>query len=321
MTEAAPAKQTNRIQQYAVLGAAVVVAVVVVGFLFLSGSGDSPPSPAQTVRDYYAAYARGDGDAAQGIVVPDLRDDAVRAYAPFAGLPDAPSAADKPAVSDLKVMVSNNTAGWATVRASGNVATKAGTLPFDDLFYLQRVGNTWYVSDERAFTRAFATPGAKSANGLGVLSPERPKEGQPAPDFALLDVRDQRTVRKLSDFKGRPVVVNWYASWCGPCKQEIPDFQDAQKALGDSVVFLGVDYQESADRAAGILDVFQAKYLAVLDSDGAVGEHYRVSGMPTTFFVDKDGILRVAKTGRVTTADLEANLAKVGLTYKAPPRP
>lgn len=156
----------------------------------------------------------------------------------------------------------------------------------------------------------------------GPLEPARPKIGEKAPDFALADARDTTKVRKLSDFKGKAVVVNWFASWCGPCKEEIPEFQQAQQTLGDQIVFLGVDYQESPESATGILDEFKATYPAVLDDAGKVAAHYRVGqgggGLPTTFFVDKDGILRGQVTGRVTKEKLEENLAAVGLTYKAP---
>lgn len=157
-----------------------------------------------------------------------------------------------------------------------------------------------------------------AAPGTGPIDPRRPQVGEPAPDFALIDVRDGVTVRRLSDFKGKAVVVNWYASWCGPCRSEIPDFQSAQDALPNDLVILGVDYQESRDRALGILDLLYAKYPAVLDSTGAVADRWRVgTGLPTTFFVDRDGILRGMKTGRVTPADLEAQLAALGLSYTA----
>ena len=155
------------------------------------------------------------------------------------------------------------------------------------------------------------------AANTGVFDPQRPREGQLAPNFGLVDARDPSLVRKLSDFRGKAVVLNWYASWCGPCKQEIPEFQRAQDALGDQVVFFGIDYLETAGEATGILDSLHATYPAVLDSSGAVADHYRVAGLPTTFFVDKDGILRATSTGRVTLEALERNLAKAGVTYRA----
>lgn len=165
------------------------------------------------------------------------------------------------------------------------------------------------------------TSTSKTTQRLGPLDPNRPKEGEKAPNFALVDARNTTAVRQLSDFAGKAVVVNWYASWCGPCTEEVPEFQAAQQALGDKVVFLGVDYQESQENAVSILNDLQATYPAVLDSDGKVADHYRVGqgggGLPTTFFLDKDGILRGTVTGRVTPERLTENLAKVGITYPA----
>lgn len=162
-------------------------------------------------------------------------------------------------------------------------------------------------------------PGAPTAfPDTGVLEPNRPKEGERAPDFALVDARDTTKVRKLSDYRGKAVVVNWYASWCDPCKREIPEFQKAQDQLGDQLVILGVNYLEDADKAVGILDRLSATYPAVLDANAAVADHYRVGrGLPVTFFIDKDGVLRSFKTGELTPAEFEANLAKVGVTYKS----
>jgi cytochrome c biogenesis protein CcmG, thiol:disulfide interchange protein DsbE len=155
----------------------------------------------------------------------------------------------------------------------------------------------------------------------GVLEPQRPEEGKPAPDFALVDARDAGTIRKLSDFRGKVVIVNWFASWCGPCQQEIPEFNKLEAAASDQVVVLGVDYLEDAGAATGILDDLHATYPAVLDSVGVVAEHYRVgsgsSGLPQSFVVDKDGVLRAIIRGPATPAVLSDALAKAGVSYTA----
>ncbi|MBI5947838.1 MAG: TlpA family protein disulfide reductase [Chloroflexi bacterium] len=160
--------------------------------------------------------------------------------------------------------------------------------------------------------------GSNRPADTGVLVPERPEVGKLAPDFALVDVRDGKTVRKLSDYRGKVVVINWFASWCDPCRREIPAFLAAEAALGDQIVFLGIDYDETRSKAAGFLAGLGAGYPALLDEGSVVAEHYRVSGLPATFFVDKDGVLRAIAAGEVTPVRLEEGLAKVGLTYKAP---
>lgn len=163
-----------------------------------------------------------------------------------------------------------------------------------------------------------ASTGGESAEAPGLIETFKPERGGPAPDFGLLDVRDQGKVIKLSDFRGTPVVLNWYASWCGPCRAEIPDFVAAQEALDGKIVFLGVNLQEDPASAVAMLDEFGATYPAVLDEDGSVFRHYGGLGMPTTFFIDAEGNVVEWGSGRVTEEALVAALARLGLEYEPP---
>jgi len=165
------------------------------------------------------------------------------------------------------------------------------------------------------FSSGSPTPGEDDGD-LGPLSPKRPEVGEEAPDFALVDARDG-TVRKLSDFRGTPVLINWYASWCGPCRAEIPEFNHMIATLGPgAIVVLGVDYQEDAGAALGILEELGATYPAVLDSRGEVAEHYRVGNrLPSSFFVDADGVLRAMQIGQITPEQLAEHLAAMGIEY------
>ncbi|MGE0600595.1 MAG: TlpA family protein disulfide reductase [Dehalococcoidia bacterium] len=157
--------------------------------------------------------------------------------------------------------------------------------------------------------------GSGSQVVLGVLEPARPEIGKPAPDFALIDTRDGKTVRHLSDYRGTTVVLNWFASWCGPCAAEIPDFQEAYEALDGEIVVLAVNLQESRETASGMLEGLGATFPSVLDTNGAVAQHYRLLGMPTTFFIDKDGIVQMSGSGRITAETLKDELAKLGHEY------
>lgn len=152
---------------------------------------------------------------------------------------------------------------------------------------------------------------------IGLLDQHRPEVGEPAPDFALPDLRRPGNVHRLSEFKGRVVVLNWYASWCGPCRAEIPDFQAAYAANADRLVVLGVNLEESPDVALGLLDELGAEYPAVLDAEGAIAEHYRVSTMPTTYFIDADGTVANVTRGLVTRRALAEELAAMGINVPA----
>lgn len=155
--------------------------------------------------------------------------------------------------------------------------------------------------------------GSEGTSTLGPLDGSHAVEGSPAPGFALANARAPGEMIRLSDFRGRAVVLNWYASWCGPCRDEIPAFQEVAQALAGEVVFLGIDVGESAGRATGILDELGATYPAVLDDDGAVARQYGFLGIPSTCFVDRTGLLEIcARGGGMTAQILRDQLAAMG---------
>ncbi len=308
----------SALRGYGLLAAAVLFAAGVFGFYIATAGHGSGPSPERTVRAFYEAFARGD-EAATAFVDRDSGVSARRIA--FASSAFGPGERDPLAVSGLTTRLINNEAGWATVRAAGTFSGGLnGERAFEETIFLRRSGTGWLISTEARFFAAFAGPQGSpppQRTDTGPLVSARPAIGEPAPDFALVDARDGETVRKLSDFKGKAVVVNWYASWCGPCKRELPEFQAAFTALGSEVVFLAVDYKESREKALSILDDRGVTYPALLDSGGAVAEHYRVgSGLPSTFFVDKDGVLRAFQVGQVSQDQLVEYLSRVGVHYQ-----
>ena len=115
--------------------------------------------------------------------------------------------------------------------------------------------------------------------------------GQSAPDFSLTDIGGQKT--SLSDFRGKAIILNFFASWCPPCRAEIPDFVELQKAYADKgFTFVGVslvDAKESKDFASKM----NINYPVLVD-DGKVSALYGpVRSIPTTFVIDKD--MKIAK--------------------------
>ncbi len=155
---------------------------------------------------------------------------------------------------------------------------------------------------------------------VGVLDDHRPEIGERAPDFALRNARDPDRVVRLSDFRGTPIVLNWFASWCGPCRAEIPDLQAAAAALEGKVLFLGVNLQERPSTAVAMLTGLGAAYPAILDEDGAIAAHYRLLGMPTTYFIDAEGVVVSRGAGLITAEALAAELGKLGFSYTPPTR-
>ncbi len=112
-----------------------------------------------------------------------------------------------------------------------------------------------------------------------------------APDFTLKDL-DGNDV-KLSDYKGKIVILNFWAVWCKYCLIEMPDFNELNKELEkeNEVVILAINSQESPEKVKEYLSSSNIDLKVLLDQDGAVTQTYGISGFPTTFFINKDGTL------------------------------
>ena len=114
-----------------------------------------------------------------------------------------------------------------------------------------------------------------------------------APDFTVYD-RDGNTVR-LSDFRGKPVVLNFWASWCGPCKSEMPDFEEIYKEYGEDIHFVMVNLtdgdRETMDTATTFLDSSGYTFPVYYDKDTDAALTYQVYGIPVTYFINAEGHL------------------------------
>lgn len=153
--------------------------------------------------------------------------------------------------------------------------------------------------------------GAGAGTRVGLLDDNRVAIGEAAPDFALPSARSQGEVLQLSDFRGKAVVVNFYASWCGLCRQELPAFEAVANELAGQVTFIAVNVQESRTDALGILDETGATFPAVLDTDGEVARRYGLRGMPSTYLLDAEGVVRKFGPGAVVDGTLRSELRAI----------
>lgn len=123
-----------------------------------------------------------------------------------------------------------------------------------------------------------------------------PLESGPAPDFSLTTFEGQTIT--LSELKGQVVIINFWASWCPPCREEAPYLEATWRKYKDKgVVFIGVDYVDAKPNALAYLDEFDITYPNGPDIAQRIAEAYGIKGVPETFYVDKTGQLRGVQIG------------------------
>jgi cytochrome c biogenesis protein CcmG/thiol:disulfide interchange protein DsbE len=137
-----------------------------------------------------------------------------------------------------------------------------------------------------------------------------PRASGPAPDFTLTGF-DGRQVT-LSDLRGQVVVINFWASWCPPCREEAAYLEATWRDYQESgVVFIGVDYVDTEAEALAYLREFAITYLNGSDVGTRISQAYRIQGVPETFFVGRDGQLRGVKIGPLAPPELEERIEEL----------
>ncbi len=131
-----------------------------------------------------------------------------------------------------------------------------------------------------------------------------------APDFEMVDCDGNRI--KLSDMRGKPVVLNFWASWCGPCKSEMPDFEEAYKEYGDDITFMIVNLtdgkNETVDTAQAFIDSQGYTFPVYFDTDSNGAAAYGVSSIPVTYFIDAKGYLVAYGRGALNRETLQSGI-------------
>ncbi|MDX1615001.1 MAG: TlpA disulfide reductase family protein [Candidatus Promineifilaceae bacterium] len=164
---------------------------------------------------------------------------------------------------------------------------------------LALLGGAWIaVSQEPAAT-------VMEADGLV----EAPAAGYLAPAFTLTSTMGEQVA--LSDFRGQPVVLNFWATWCPPCRAEMPQFQQVSVRYRGQATILGIDQGEPQSLVTDFANSIGVTYPLLLDSDNAVSRQYDVNALPKTLFVDSDGVIREIYTGIINRAVLEDRIERL----------
>lgn len=133
-----------------------------------------------------------------------------------------------------------------------------------------------------------------------------------APDFELKDLDGQNV--RLSNFQGKPVLINFWATWCGPCRFEMPVIQSRYEKYQDEFEILAVNFDEPAGEVQQFVDELEISFTILLDPGGKIQREYRVRGYPTTYLIDSEGLVRIQHIGFMNESQLDQYLSEIGVS-------
>jgi peroxiredoxin len=138
-----------------------------------------------------------------------------------------------------------------------------------------------------------------------------PEVGSLAPDFQL-DTLSGDAVR-LSDYRGKTVLLNFWATWCAPCRLEMPAIESRFEEHKLDLMVLGIDFDEPASDVQTFVQELGLTFTILLDPGGEVQKLYRIRGYPSTYIVDSDGVVRIQHIGVMTGDQLDGYLSQLGV--------
>jgi peroxiredoxin len=146
----------------------------------------------------------------------------------------------------------------------------------------------------------------------------KPRVGGLAPDFEL-QTYDGEAIR-LDAFKGQPVLINFWATWCGPCRIEMPAIQSKFTEFEPELAVLAVNFDESASEIEKFSEELGLSFELLVDPGGVVNQQvYQVRAYPSSFFIDSEGIIQVVHLGLMTENQLDDYLGRVGVGVSSRP--
>jgi len=153
------------------------------------------------------------------------------------------------------------------------------------------------------------TPSSQAVGGGGQGDTVGVDVGEMAPDFALTDLEGNPF--RLSDLRGKVVFINFWATWCPPCRAEMPEIEAIYQEYKDKgVVVIGVDVLETEDEVRQFVQRGGYSWTFVIDKTGEVAASYGIAAIPTSFFIDREGIIKAVNIGAMTKRAMETKLAE-----------
>jgi len=269
------------VKRFLASGVFLALGLLVIGLLTACGSSADP-------RTVSAKAASDASDSVVQPLAPDLQNSQPTIAAAQSGNPAAPARTAKKSPSKDPAPAYSVQAPPPAQSSSASPEPAAATAP--------------------ASAAASAASNQPPQTNLEV----KPEVGFQAPDFTLQTL-DGQTIR-LSDLRGHPVVISYWASWCEPCKEELPVLNSlSQEYAGAGIQVITVDAieQDTVDKVNGLVNQLGLNLPVLLDHQDQFHSSYKQLFFPTSYFVDSSGIIRFVKLGSATAEELRAQVDRL----------